>query len=535
MTEEQQQPTEKKKGCIYWSILKWAGLVLLSLLLLIALIFQAPWKVTLLLAIFLLACTILPKPYKKHFWGGTGIVVIILIIWVFLPTETEGWKPFTFDEEIDAYKAQFAIPDEENAALIYNKIFDNYDSNVIEPNLVDEKTYDLIGEKFWSSKDYPAAAELLKEQENTIRTLIEASKIDKCSFPLTTNIFEFGHPLEDLIKIRHLTRVLIWSANNDVAEKRIEAALEKYNCVTKIGKHMCQQPTTLDCLVGMAIENLAIRQLKKFVVLFDSAETHLCSVDEMIGSIKHDWSHDLPKFLNNEKIMTKTFLSLFYEINKEGKIRLSRYSMAKLKPQSPEEFQAKPFLQRKAIKTSTILVWLFMPSTPQKAAKIIDEAFEKNYAMADPEFDWEKEHKTPLSFVFDKWGFVRIKFNYHFLADSMADMISVTHYKTHDCYLKMLATKRGCLLLVALRRFKDAEGTWPQNLEQIKGYTNAENFIDPINDGSFVYKLTDDNFTLYSRGKNNIDESGEDETKWDPNTTETKVLKDDWLIWPLPK
>ena len=70
-------------------------------------------------------------------------------------------------------------------------------------------------------------------------------------------------------------------------------------------------------------------------------------------------------------------------------------------------------------------------------------------------------------------------------------------------------------------------------MEQIKNYTDSENFIDPINDGSFVYKLTDDNFTLYSKGKNNIDEDGEYETKWDPNTTKTEIIKDDRLIWPI--
>ncbi|GAH19734.1 unnamed protein product, partial [marine sediment metagenome] len=47
-----------------------------------------------------------------------------------------------------------------------------------------------------------------------------------------------------------------------------------------------------------------------------------------------------------------------------------------------------------------------------------------------------------------------------------------------------------------------------------------------------VYKLTEENFTLYSKGKNNIDENGEYNSIWDPNSYEHKVEEDDWLIWP---
>ena len=51
-----------------------------------------------------------------------------------------------------------------------------------------------------------------------------------------------------------------------------------------------------------------------------------------------------------------------------------------------------------------------------------------------------------------------------------------------------------------------------------------EIFVDPINNSSFVYKLTDDGFKLYSKGKNNIDENGEFK----------RSGPDDWPIWPPP-
>ncbi|GAI53057.1 unnamed protein product, partial [marine sediment metagenome] len=88
MPKEEQ---EKKKPGIVRRIFKWIGLGLLTLLIILGLVFQAPWKVITLLLIVLAACRILPKPTVKWFWLSVGAVVIALIIWVFMPDDTEGW------------------------------------------------------------------------------------------------------------------------------------------------------------------------------------------------------------------------------------------------------------------------------------------------------------------------------------------------------------------------------------------------------------------------------------------------------------
>jgi hypothetical protein len=77
--------------------------------------------------------------------------------------------------------------------------------------------------------------------------------------------------------------------------------------------------------------------------------------------------------------------------------------------------------------------------------------------------------------------------------------------------------------MVALKRYENEHGRWPESLYGIKDLVPAEILVDPINGGSFVYKLTEENFTLYSKGKNNIDEGGE---------RSRQSGADDWLIWP---
>ena len=93
----------------------------------------------------------------------------------------------------------------------------------------------------------------------------------------------------------------------------------------------------------------------------------------------------------------------------------------------------------------------------------------------------------------------------------------------HGIYLKSLVNQRGMYIMVALRRYKNENGHWPQTLDEIKSCLPEEILSDPHNNGPFVYKLTDDSFILYSKGKNNIDEDGR-----------KKNGADDWPIW-LPK
>jgi len=173
MIENKQQPGKKKTGFI-WRIFKWIGLCLLVLLLIAALIFQAPWKVITLLTIVLAACTVLPKPFRKWFWLSACAVVIALIVWVFLPEDNEGSRPYTFDKELAALEAKHAIPDEENAAAIYSQLFEIYDRKTMNPEFLSRKHDKLTLSEQWSSREYPQLAQWLKEHESTIKTLMRA-------------------------------------------------------------------------------------------------------------------------------------------------------------------------------------------------------------------------------------------------------------------------------------------------------------------------------------------------------------------------
>jgi hypothetical protein len=94
--------------------------------------------------------------------------------------------------------------------------------------------------------------------------------------------------------------------------------------------------------------------------------------------------------------------------------------------------------------------------------------------------------------------------------------------KTGQLYHYMLSERRGLRILIELRRFKGRTGQWPESLDPIASSLPPEALIDPSSGGPYVYKSSEQSFSLYSIGPNRIDENGRH--KWEG--------PDDWPIWP---
>jgi hypothetical protein len=512
MSEEKK---EKKKPGIIKQIFKWIGLGILILLLAVAVFFQASWKITTLLLVILLACTVLPKPMRKWFWAGVGVLAIVFVIWVFLPDNSGDWKPYTFNEELAKLEASRAIPDEENAALIYNILLKNYDRDYFEPNLSDPNIYRSAQREFWTDEEYPELAEWLQSRQSTIETLTEACNKDLCRFPLKPDIMILDSHLDILSSMRYWTYLLICAGNNDIAEGRVDKALEKYTMGLQIAKHLHQQPRTVDLLVGIAMETLAIKRIRQFIVTGSATEQNLNFIESAFDEIEHDWSSDLSQILNYEKLVLKNLYGkMFYEINAKGRIRVNQNQAAFMNKQMQRIGikQKLNYWQIKVFKAMSALWWFYIPSTPQKVSKIIDERFEIYREDIKADFEQQKELL--------EFSAVTIRLNFRYLIDVMCKIMQPVYYKIHDKYTHI--DKRGSQLLVGLRRYKNHAGKWPSSLDEIKDLAPSEAFVDPINDMAFVYKLTEDGFRLYSKGKNNIDEQGEYKNDG----------PDDWSIWP---
>jgi len=330
----------------------------------------------------------------KRIWYVV-IVILTVAIGCYFLLKTGLLDFQSVDERLAAIEAALAIPDEENAAVIY---------------------YQLL-------QDEP-----LKDQQDIISTLLQASKKEKCLFPIITDLHQMKDRVDRISAMRRWARLLVTVANNDIAEGRIDAGIQKYHCLIQMANHLCQQPVLLDYLVGIASEGLALRSMKTIILEDDVSEKHLKNIEAAIPQAKDNWAEVSPKIMEFESLFERKNFSIFDRI--------------------------------------------------------------RNWRL------WRQ-------------------------SGSMQD----TFDHIHTIYLRQLANRRGNRILIALRRYRNKSGRWPQTLDGIKDLVPDQILVDPINGGSFVYKLTEENFNFYSKGRNNIDEDGE----------RNQSGADDWRIWPPPK
>jgi hypothetical protein len=519
------------------------ALAVLSLALLACLLFRGPWKVTTIFAIFLLANTVLAKPKRKYFWGAIGVTVIIIVIWVFLPDKTQGWKPFTFDEEIAAFEAQRAVPDSENAAGIYYELlqeFAEYKKPRLKNGWLKNRTYstfypdfwnqeldDLTKSEPWSSADHPKISAWLMSHKKTINKLLEAAQIKECHFSVVTE----PNGLSDFNKrswpMMELARLLVRASNNDIADGRIDGAMEKSLAVLRIAEHQYQQPLMIDFTIGMVLERNIINQLKTVIINEGLTNNHLSSIETTFAANKHQWGTDWLNLIEGEKLLAKNGIaSQTYEINTKGRIRLSRdpgtaYSTVYL-------FKAPlpTYWQNKLYKLGIVFRWFYIPSTPNKLSDAIDKAYESFYEMAEDQYDWQLCPREYPSILDNILVILECGLDYSSTTKILFNAVEPAIARKHEMHLRSAAERNGCRIIAALGKYKNQNGSWPESLEEIRHFVADEVLIDPMNGSEFVYATDEENFRLYSKGLNNIDENGE-------NTSIADQRKpDDWLIWP---
>jgi len=366
------------------------------------------------------------KRTRKWVWCAAIVIVIVAIICCLL------WKAGLLefqavDEQLAAIEAARAIPDEENAAIIYNQLLQDPNATSLldtRPGFLDDDSDNLTARQPWSGKEYPELAVWIKEQQHVIDRLLEASKFDKCRFPIITDVQQMPIQMDRLSAMRRWAYLLIRATNNDIAEGRIDAGIQKYHCLIQMGNHQCQQPVWVDLLVGIAVEAIALHGMRSLIVEGNLTEEHLKTIEAALPQTKDNWAEISSKIIEFETLYGR-----------------------------------------------------------------------KNLGLLD-----------------------RLKFAWQGMG------LEDTFDRIQEIYTRLPADCRGNLILIALRRYKNKKGHWP---DVIQSSLQAEIFIDPYNNGSFVYKLTDDSFKLYSKGKNNIDEDGKYKRRYG-ETSEG----DDWLIWP---
>ena len=520
-----EQKQEHKRARAVRRMLKWLGVGFLAILLVLALVFQAPWKVIIPLAVLLAALALLPERARKWLWLSVAVVLIGVVIWIFLPDGDDIWVPFTFAGQLAGHEARYTMSESQNAAVIYDRLLQGFVPDEWRIRFMPKEGYDKTLSEPWFSRDYPALAQWLDRHKEIIMALPEACRMKTCRFPS-----DFKLSAADSSQIYRYSALKSWalalllSGNNDVAEGRPDEGFLKYVDALQIAGHLYQQKRTHDFLIGFGIEGIALPRINRFVVESNISEKQLQLVAETLGDVENNWSEDFSQCFEYDRLFVKNaFCSLIYQTGSKGRVRLSRDPAAAIsgfrRPRTPAE----AYWQRKSMKASAMFAWFFVPSTPDQAAELIDAVFEQYRSMADPSFAWDKLDNARSGFH---------SLNCYFLVWSLINRTTLQYDGFHSIYPKRLLQRRGTRVLIALKEYYIANGRWPANLDAIGASVPTEALIDPQNNGSFVYERAGETFTLYSKGKNGTDNDGHKSLSPAGDSLPLDQAEDDILFWP---
>ena len=385
------------------------------------------------------------KHSQRHVWIIFIVIFSLLLsacLWKILHHQSadDNLATISADEKLASIEAARAIPDSENAALIYNKLLKDPNASSIlsyGPELLDDHSiFNQVLYKPWFNSEFPEIAAWIKQHQYATDMLLEAGRLEKCRFPIIIDI-DIGPQIERAAPMRQWVFFLSFAANNDLAENRIDSAIAKWQTIIKMGNHLSQQPIILDQILAHYFGTLALKHIARFVIDGNLTEQTLQKIETLPLPIQDRW----------------------------------------------------PDLDRQI----------------KRVKKLQEEKLTEQFGPFD------KQELQPLINIIE----------------SIQEPDISIEYKKH------IATARSIRILVALRRYKNKTGHWPQSLDDIKSQLSAEVLTDPINNSTFVYQITDDGFKLYSKGKNNIDEDGQENFTPGPNYGERIYQQDDVAFWPL--
>lgn len=372
-------------------------IALFAILLTASIAFHAPRKVLALCSILLLGALAVPRRPRRYFWASVGWITLAATVWVFLPDDPSGWRPYTFDAEAQAFLAKHHVPDTENAAVIYEdicRIWGPGDPN--EPN-VRVDWCDRARNGPWRSEDHPAVAAWLDYHGPTVNRLLEAAGREQCFFgdSIGDSLTPLDAEMPPIAQMRQLAYMLMVSANWDWGQRGLAASMEKQFAVLKLGAHLSSQPEVLFVLVGAAVETLAMEQYNRAMVQSDVDASYLDRVGRELAGVPSDWQSVVAAALDTEKLCMKNLVAAgFYQANETGRVRLTRGPYS----QSGDLLTVHPtYWEERADRARVIMHWFFLPSNPAKVGAMIDEAYERHASLLSAGVEAFESHPSGAS------------------------------------------------------------------------------------------------------------------------------------------
>lgn len=490
------------------AIFRWGAVLASTVLFSFGLVLHLPVKILILLALIPSVAVLAPRKIQKWCWGAIALAALSVWLWVYLPwQDSTDWKTHPFlTESIDNLF--------ENAAPLYQELVEKTQESVFSFPYNEREDQISYGGP-WEPQQFPALSRWMDECEPTLQHLMQIARMPLCRFEVPGDPFRFQKQQLRIKVLKAWCSILLRSANRDLEMGAVPSALEKQLAIVRIARHFYQQGTLLDQAAGYYLEEVAGRVLGRNIVEHGT-ESMLLEIAETLGQTHSQWPNNWPPILRREKLLACNFAAAFYQMNTEGKTRLSRDIGMGL-----HEVLGYPryplFGSEQMVKLAVVAMWLSMPTSPQAVGELIEERFDRYARMAQEGKDLQWIDIQPL------W---KRGLNCRSIVDWYAKQRVSFYYPLERRDRRQKALHQAMTILIELRRYFLQHGHWPQTLEELTTDPTSPPWLDPVSQTPFVYQCTDDGFRLYSIGENRQNDDG---------IQNLREGKDDRLYWPTPR
>ena len=467
------KPREK---CGFWgccaAFVRWVFILLFAVILVGGLYFKAPWKILVLDAVLLALLTVVPKRKRKYGWLTLAAAVLTVAVWIFIPEKDTGdWRPYTFNEELVVLEAERAIPAEDNAALLYEALFERWERiKKDDPYPYGADKEDVILGQPWTAEEFPEIAAWYERHEDFFQDLLTATQKPACFFPATVTTLELSKTMEQLNPIRRLALYLIRASYLNIGENR-SGAWEKQIAVLDFGRHIYQQPLLIELLVSVSLESLAHQAMTETLVNTDTlselTEDDYLATTAPIRTHHFDHRGKWQQILAYEKLFGKNFWGMYYEINPQEEIRFARPKtfFSVIRAASPDEklheIQNSYWVGVSWRASRTIMWFSGMPKDPAVISEWIDEVYAPlEEVLEKGQLDFEETGRENIG---------SCELNCKYVARQMLQITLPAFKKINDDILPRLdRRKRGTGIVCDLVLYEKQHGRYPNTLNELR-------------------------------------------------------------------
>ncbi|HDS85634.1 MAG TPA: hypothetical protein ENN97_10630 [Phycisphaerales bacterium] len=495
--------------------LRWLAVAVFTILFLAGLFFSLPWKILACLAVVPFVGIFVPRRVQPWCWAAMTAVVIGLAVWVHLPQQDAArWRTYRFDTDFARLLQQRRIEGAPNAAILYSRVLSEYDDDIFEPRPFRDEVAGQTLAVPWSAAEFPEVAGWLSVFEPAFDVLAEAAAMDQCRFPVASDVLDVRTQLRRLNQLKGWRNLLIRSANRDLQADRHDEALDKMLTVVGIARHLYQQQTLFDQAAAFSVEVGAARALRRYILDYAKDPNDLNTALAAMERLEPNWPDIWEGVVEHEKLIAKNIAALLYEIDENGRTRIHRSAIVSLG--QGLGYPVPAGLHQDIVgRTSTLILWLSIPFSPDSAARLIERRFDRFSDLA------RRGTPAPVLPVQHAW---RFGLNPGGAVDWLARQQMSYYIALNGQYKRHIALSRITALSAELRRFFLQHNRWPAHLSQVESKLASETLFDPVGEAAFAYRLTEEGFMLYSIGANAVDDAG----RYDPQNN-----FDDIVFWPL--